>query len=198
MSQSLAPGPHWSQSLRSPSFRARSTVNDFKLSGQFLAIGTFSQAPFVRDVTNDPTTTWLSSEPNSFPVNTNCTGSPTNPPTTCAGSGASAGIVTAYATGGAQIIAESASKDETIQTATATFSCPQSSLSSPHSGIMPSRPYGSPAAVISTITIYNRHSIPPIGRSLLLPTACLTVSTRARLTAQRSYHGLLSDSFAGT
>lgn len=50
------------------------TVNDFKLSGQFLAIGTFSQAPFVRDVTNDPSTTWLSSEPNSFPVNTNSGG----------------------------------------------------------------------------------------------------------------------------
>src|SRR6202046_2955848 len=90
------------------------TVNDFKLSGQFLAIGTFSQAPYVRDVTNDPTTTWLSSEPNSFPVNTNTGG----------GYGASAGIVTAYASGSAQIVAESMSTDKTIQTATATFSCP--------------------------------------------------------------------------
>ena len=35
-------------------------------SGQFLAIGTFSTAPTVRDLTNS--VTWLTSEPNIFPV----------------------------------------------------------------------------------------------------------------------------------
>ncbi len=132
------------------------TVNDFQLSGQFLAIGTFSQAPYVRDVTNDSSTTWLSSEPNSFPVNTNCTGSPTNPPTTCAGYGASAGIVTAYAAGSAQIIAESASKDGTIQTATATFACPHVLAAPPLPASCPADNTGVPQQLISTITIYNR------------------------------------------
>lgn len=122
------------------------TVNDFKLSGQFLAIGTFSQAPFVRDVTNDPSTTWLSSEPNSFPVNTNSGG----------GSGASAGIVTAYASGSAQIIAESASTDKTIQTATATFNCPYQLAAAPLPPTCPGLPNTLPSQLISTLTIYNR------------------------------------------
>ena len=122
------------------------TVNDFKLSGQFLAIGTFSQAPFVRDVTNDPSTTWLSSEPNSFPVNTNSGG----------GSGASAGIVTAYASGSAQIIAESESTDKTIQTATATFNCPYQLAAPPLPQTCPGPPNTLPSQLISTLTIYNR------------------------------------------
>lgn len=132
------------------------TVNDFLLSGQFIAIGTFSQAPYVRDVTNDSTTTWLSSEPNSFPVNTNCTGSPTSPSTTCAGSGASAGIVTAYAAGGATIVAESQSKDLTIQTATATFNCPYVLPLAPTPGSCPSGNASLPSQLISTLTVYNR------------------------------------------
>jgi uncharacterized protein YjdB len=122
------------------------TVNDFRLSGQFLAIGTFSQPPYVRDVTNDPTTTWLSSEPNSFPVNTNTGG----------GYGASAGIVTAYAAGGASIVAESKSVDGTIQSATATFSCPYILPAAPQPGSCPSGNTGLPSQLISTLTIYNR------------------------------------------
>lgn len=132
------------------------SVDDFLLSGQFLAIGTFSQAPYVRDVTNDSTTTWLSSEPNSFPVSTNCTGSSTNPPVTCAGSGASAGIVTAYAAGGATIVAESQSLDGTIQTAAATFSCPYVLPSPPTPGSCPSGNTALPSQLISTLTVYNR------------------------------------------
>ena len=132
------------------------TVNDFMLSGQFLAIGTFSQAPYVRDVTNDSTTTWISSAPNLFPVNTNCTGSSTNPVTTCAGYGASAGIVTAYAAGSAQIVAESSSPDGTIQTATSTFSCPQVLAAPPIPASCPADTTGVPQQLISTITIYNR------------------------------------------
>jgi uncharacterized protein YjdB len=126
------------------------SVDNFQLSGQFIAIGTFSTAPYVRDVTNDPTTTWLSSEPNSFPVNTNSGG----------GTGASAGIVTAYASGGATIIAESSSSDGTIQTATATFSCPEvlpppaGSLSQTPGSCYPGEPPSS--QLVSTLTVYQR------------------------------------------
>jgi hypothetical protein len=88
------------------------TVGDLQDTGQFLAIGTYSTVPYVRDLTNS--VTWLSSFPDSFPVDTNSGGT----------SSASAGIVTAYGTGSAAIIAEATSPDGTIQTATATFSCP--------------------------------------------------------------------------
>jgi hypothetical protein len=90
------------------------SVGDLQDTGQFLAIGTFSTVPYVRDLTNDPGTTWTSSFPDMFPVSTNSGGTPS----------ASAGIVTAYGTGTAAIIAEATSPDGTIQTATATFSCP--------------------------------------------------------------------------
>jgi len=135
------------------------TVDDFQLSGQFLAIGTFSQAPYVRDVTNDPQTAWLSSFPNSFPVSTNCQGSALGG-ATCAGNGASAGIVTAYASGGAQIIAEATAADGTIQSATATFNCPEvlpppaGSTSQTPGSCYPGEPLGS--QLISTLTVYNR------------------------------------------
>jgi uncharacterized protein YjdB len=88
------------------------TVGDLQDTGQFLAIGTYSTVPYVRDLTNS--VTWLSSFPDAFPVDTNSGGT----------SSASAGIVTAYGTGSAAIIAEATSPDGTIQTATATFSCP--------------------------------------------------------------------------
>ena len=90
------------------------TVGDLQDTGNFLAIGTFSVAPYTRDVTNSPQTTWLSSFPDYFPVDTNSGGT----------SSASAGIVTAYATGSATIIAEYQNPDGTLQTATAQFNCP--------------------------------------------------------------------------
>jgi uncharacterized protein YjdB len=90
------------------------SVGSLQQTGQFLAIGTFSVAPFVRDLTNAPTTTWISSFPDYFPVDTNSGGTPS----------ATAGIVTAYESGSATIIAESANPDGTIQTATAVFNCP--------------------------------------------------------------------------
>jgi len=89
------------------------SVGDLQDTGQFLAIGTFSTVPFVRDLTNSPGTTWISSFPDVFPVDTNSGGT----------SSASAGIVTAYGNGSATIIAEATSLDGTIQTATATFNC---------------------------------------------------------------------------
>lgn len=130
------------------------TVLDFQLTGQFLAIGTFSQAPYVRDVTNLSTTTWLSSEPEIFTVTSNCQGSSKNPPVTCAGSGASGGLVTAWGSGGAAIIAESSSLDGTIQTATATFSCPYQLPDPPTPGSC--YPGQAPAeTLLATLTVYN-------------------------------------------
>ena len=124
------------------------TVNDYNLSGQFIAIGTYSSAPYVRDVTNDSHTTWLSSTPNIFPVSNSTGGS----------SGASGGIVTAEGSGSATIIAETASTlDDTIQTATATFNCPQV-IAVAGSQTPPSCPNtGSTGNILlSTVTIYQR------------------------------------------
>lgn len=90
------------------------SVANLQSTGNFLAIGTFSTSPNVRDLTNS--VNWLSSLPESFPVDTNST--PPNP-------GAAAGTVTAYAAGDAVIIAEATdTTTQSIQTATATFACP--------------------------------------------------------------------------
>ncbi len=88
------------------------TVGDLQDTGNFLAIGTFSDSPFVRDLTNS--VTWISSFPDDFPVSSNSGGTQS----------ASGGIVTAYASGSAMIIAEATGPDGTIQTATAAFKCP--------------------------------------------------------------------------
>jgi len=88
------------------------SVGDLQDTGNFLAIGTFSDSPFVRDLTNQ--VTWISSFPDDFTVSTNSGGTQS----------ASGGIVTAYASGSATIIAEATGPDGTIQTATATFKCP--------------------------------------------------------------------------
>ena len=91
------------------------TVDNLQDTGQFLAIGTFSTSPTVQDVTNSPNLTWISSWPDVFPVD-NSTGTNT---------GTTGGIVTAYGSGNATIIAEYADPTTgSIQTATATFNCP--------------------------------------------------------------------------
>jgi uncharacterized protein YjdB len=89
------------------------TVGNLQDTGNFLAIGTFSSSPYVRDLTN--TAIWLSSFPNVFPVSSD-NGNP-NP-------GAPGGIVTAYGAGIATIIAEATNADGSVQTQTASFSCP--------------------------------------------------------------------------
>lgn len=120
------------------------TVLDFNLTGQFLAIGTYGTPPYVRDVTNSAATTWLSSEPEIFPVGTNSGGN----------SGASAGLVTAIGSGGATIIAESSSEDGTIQTATSTFSCPYQLPDPPTPGsCFPGQTPGQ--TLLETLTVYN-------------------------------------------
>jgi uncharacterized protein YjdB len=123
------------------------TVDNLQDTGQFLAIGTFSTAPYVRDLTNSSTLTWISDVPSVFPVDTNTGGN----------SGASAGLVTAYGSGGATIIAEATSGDGTIQTATATFNCPEA-LPNPN-GDPPTPgtciPGTQADALLATLTIYN-------------------------------------------
>jgi hypothetical protein len=123
------------------------TVGNLQDTGQFLAVGTFSTVPYVRDLTNS--VTWLSSTPDVFPVSSNNSG--------VLPVGSSAGVVTAYGNGGATIIAEAKSTDGTIQTATATFNCP---LVLPNPNGNPPTPGscypGSQApALKATITIYN-------------------------------------------
>jgi uncharacterized protein YjdB len=119
------------------------TVGNLQDTGQFLAIGTFSTAPYVRDLTNSSTLTWISSAPTIFPVNTNTAG----------GSGNSAGLATAYGNGTAVIIAEAKATDGTIQTATSTFNCP---LVLPTSGSAGSCFPGSQApALLATLTVFN-------------------------------------------
>jgi hypothetical protein len=119
------------------------TVGNLQDTGQFLAIGTFSTAPTVRDLTNSPTLSWISSVPSVFPVNTATTGT----------IGATAGIVTAYGNGGAVIIAKETSADGAIQTATANFNCP---LILPTPTTAGSCFPGSQApALLATLTVYN-------------------------------------------
>jgi uncharacterized protein YjdB len=128
------------------------SVGNLQGTGQFLAIGTYATAPYVRDLTNSPNLTWISDVPNYFPVNTNSGGN----------SGATAGIVTADWNGSASIIAEvtdciSGTSGCTIQTATATFSCP---LVLPNLTGNPPTPgscfVGSEAAgLLATLTVYN-------------------------------------------
>ena len=107
-------------------------VDNLQDTGQFLAIGTFSAAPTVRDLTNSPSLTWISSRPSVFPVNTYNAGN----------RGATAGIVTAYGSGSAVITAEATGSDGSIQTATATFTCGCS-------------PGSQTPSLLATLTVYN-------------------------------------------
>jgi hypothetical protein len=136
------------------------TVGNLQDTGNFIAIGTYTVAPVVRDVTNSAV--WLSSFPNSFPVNSNTGGN----------AGATAGIVTAYGAGtNATIIAEIVDPvTKSIQYATAAFSCPLvipcpctlAEGCNPAVTLCPNGPVtgscfpGSQAsALLSTVTVYN-------------------------------------------
>ncbi len=120
------------------------TVGNLLDSGQFLAVGTYSTTPTVRDLTNS--VQWLTSAPSVFPVNTNGTGVPSG--------GANAGIVTAYGNGGATIIAEATDvQTGSIQTATATFSCPLVLPTPTTAGSC--YPGSEASSLLSTLTVYN-------------------------------------------
>jgi len=132
------------------------TVGNLQATGQFLAIGTFATAPYIRDLTNSAQ--WITSAPNVFPVTTNNSAAPTS-------GSQNGGVASAYGTGGAVIIAEAMGTDGTIQTATATFNCPlvEPSAAVPPTGTSPGTPAvpgscfpGSQAsALLSTLTVYN-------------------------------------------
>ena len=120
-------------------------------SGQFLAIGTFSTSPTVRDVTNS--VTWLTSDPNEYPV-TNYSKASTPGPGTQNG-----GVVSAYiaSTGpvGATITAEATDSNGSIATATAEVGCP---LVIPDPTTHPPTPgscFQSVPQLLTTLTVYN-------------------------------------------
>jgi hypothetical protein len=142
------------------------TVGNLQDTGNFIAIGTYTTAPVIRDVTNQAV--WLSSFPNVFPVDSNTGGN----------AGATAGIVTAYGAGiNATIIAEITDTGTkanpgtgSIQYATASFSCPYVAPCpctleegcNPAITICPNGPVagscfpGSEApSLLSTVTVYN-------------------------------------------
>ncbi len=114
-------------------------------SGQFLAVGTFSTTPTVRDLTNS--VTWITSAPNVFPV----TNSNSAPP---GGGTENGGVATAWGSGSATITAEATDSNGSIATASATFECP---LVLPNPPTTPGSCYpGSQAsALLSTLTVYN-------------------------------------------
>ncbi len=125
------------------------TVGNLQDTGQFLAVATFSTSPTVQDVTNSPNLKWISSFPDVFPVDTS----------TGTGTGTTGGIVTAYGSGNASIIAEYTDPTSgSIQTATATFNCP---LVVPvyTNGVITTAgtcyPGSQAPALKATITIYN-------------------------------------------
>lgn len=139
VSLTAAPEPLLSLSIIPSSI----TVGNLQDSGNFLAVGTYSVAPYIRDLTNS--VTWLSSAPELFPV-ISANDSTANP-------GAPAGTVTAYGAGSATIIAEATDPTTlSIQTATATFTCPE-----PTNPIQPGECYqGSQvASLLATVTVYN-------------------------------------------
>jgi uncharacterized protein YjdB len=120
------------------------TVGNLQDTGNFLAFGTFSAAPYVRDLTNS--VTWRSAAPDVFPVSSN--NSVPEPV------GATAGVVTAYGNGGATIIAQATSSDGSVQTATATFNCPLV-LPNPPTTAGSCFPGSQAPALKATITVYN-------------------------------------------
>jgi hypothetical protein len=120
------------------------TVGNLQDTGNFLAFGTFSVAPYVRDLTNS--VVWRTSAPDVFPVNSN--NSVSEPV------GSTAGVVTAYGNGGATIIAQATSSDGSIQTATATFNCPLV-LPNPPTTAGSCFPGSQAPALKATITVYN-------------------------------------------
>ena len=127
-------------------------------SGQFLAIGTFSTSPTVRDVTNS--VKWLTSAPNVFPI--------TNYSISVPGTGTqNGGVVSAYGASvgnvGAVITAEATDSNGSLATATANVGCPFVVATPPTlpTATSPGSP-GNPGScnepvlqLLSTLTVYN-------------------------------------------
>jgi hypothetical protein len=116
-------------------------------SAQLLAIGTFSTAPTVRDLTNS--VTWLTSGPNQYPVTNNSSAAPT-------GGSQNGGVVSAYVASsgsvGAVITAEATDSNGSIATATTSVGCP---LVLPNLPTTPGSCYQSVPLLLATLTVYN-------------------------------------------
>jgi Bacterial Ig-like domain (group 2)/Divergent InlB B-repeat domain len=116
-------------------------------SGQFLAIGTFSTSPTVRDLTNS--VTWLTSEPNKFPVTNFGNGAP-------GGGTENGGVVSAYEASvgnvGAIITAEATDSNGSIATATAGVGCP---YVLPNPPTTPGSCFQPVPQLLTTLTVYN-------------------------------------------
>jgi len=121
-----------------------------KDSGQFLAIGTFSTPPTVRDLTNS--VTWLTSAPNKYPV--------TNFSNSVAGTGTqNGGVVSAYEASngnvGAIITAEAMDTNGSIATATANVGCPYVAANLTATPPTLGSCNQNVGQLLSTLTVYN-------------------------------------------
>lgn len=119
-------------------------------SGQFLAIGTFSTTPTVRDLTNS--VKWLTSQPNKYPV--------TNFSSSATGTGTqNGGVVTAYEASvgniGATITAEATDSNGSIATATAGVGCPLVLPDPTAHPPVPGSCFQPVPQLLSTLTVYN-------------------------------------------
>jgi Bacterial Ig-like domain (group 2) len=127
-------------------------------SGQFLAIGTFSTAPTVRDLTNS--VTWFTSEPNKYPITNNNSAAP-------GGGTQNGGVVSDYEASvgnvGAVITAEATDTNGSIATATTNVGCPfvAATPGTPATPTSPAVP-GTPGScnnfipqLLSTLTFFN-------------------------------------------
>lgn len=119
-------------------------------SGQFLAIGTFSTAPTVRDLTNS--VTWITSEPNKFPVTNYSLTSPS-------GGTQNGGVVSAYEASvgniGATITAEATDSNGSIATATASVGCPLVLPDLTANPPIPGSCFQDVPQLLTTLTVYN-------------------------------------------
>jgi hypothetical protein len=121
-----------------------------KDSGQFLAIGTFSTAPTVRDLTNS--VTWFTSEPNKFPITNNNSAPP-------GGGTENGGVVSAYEASvgdvGAIITAEATDTNGSIATATAGVGCPLKLPDPTAHPPVPGSCFEVVPQLLTTLTVYN-------------------------------------------
>jgi len=136
-------------------------------SGQFLAIATYATAPTIRDVTNQ--VTWLTSQPNKFPISNNVASG-------MAGAGTqNGGVVTAYEASvgnvGATITAELPDSNGSLAIATASVGCPYKAPTATDPGTCNNPVF----QLLSTLTVYNE-GLNTTGWELTAPSATGTPS----------------------